>query len=227
MNGSVLILRPQPGADRTAARALTFGLQPTVAPLFTIKPMAWEAPGPDNFDALVLTSANAARHAGDGLTPFLGLPVYAVGEESAAAAIEAGALDVRVGPADGAALLEMMEAQGVRSALHLCGREHRLPVIDTISILSIPVYAADAVDRLPAAAETAILAGTVALIHSARAAKVFGSLVGGQRHRIRIAAISAAAAASAGSGWADIEVSAEPRDHALLEAAAKLCQRGN
>lgn len=227
MSGTVLILRPQPGADRTAARALTFGLEPIVAPLFTIRPVPWGAPDPADFDALLLTSSNAYRQAGGGLTPFLRLPVYAVGEQSATAATEAGVREVRVGPADGAALLEMMEKEGVRSALHLCGREHRLPVADAISITSIPVYAADAVDRLPAAVETAIAAGTVALLHSARAAKVFGNLVGSQRHRIRLAAISPAAAASAGSDWADIEVAAEPRDHALLEAAAKLCHRGN
>ena len=59
----MLILRPQPGADETAARARTLGLEPVVAPLFTIRPLAWEPPDPAEFDAVLLTSANAARHA--------------------------------------------------------------------------------------------------------------------------------------------------------------------
>ena len=79
MNGLVLILRPQPGADETAARARALGLDPVVAPLFTVRPLAWQAPNPADFDAVMLTSANAARFGGDALTPFLGLPCYCGG----------------------------------------------------------------------------------------------------------------------------------------------------
>ena len=42
----VLILRPQPGADETAARARALGLEPLVAPLFTVRPLAWTPPDP-------------------------------------------------------------------------------------------------------------------------------------------------------------------------------------
>jgi uroporphyrinogen-III synthase len=55
------------------------------------------------FDAVMLTSANAARLAGDAMASFTALPCYAVGEASAAAAADAGFADIRVGPSDGAA----------------------------------------------------------------------------------------------------------------------------
>lgn len=225
MSGDVLILRPQPGADITAERAVKSGLVPAVAPLFTIRPLPWQAPDPAAFDALLLTSANAARQAGGGLTSLLALTCYAVGETSSAAAVEAGFRDVRTGPADGAALLRLMETEGVRSALHLCGREHALPADSSVAVTAVPVYAADAVDSLPAEAEAAIAEGAVALLHSPRAAALFASLIGAERQGLRIAAISAASAEAAGPGWAAVAVAAEPRDQALLEAAAKLCHR--
>jgi uroporphyrinogen-III synthase len=34
-------------------------------PLFAIVPLDWTAPDPAQFDGLVLTSANAVRHAGE------------------------------------------------------------------------------------------------------------------------------------------------------------------
>ena len=225
MSGQVLILRPQPGAEGTAERALGLGLVPIVSPFFTIRPLPWQVPDPAGFDALLLTSANAARHAGGGLTSLLDLPCFAVGEASAAAAAEAGVRNVRAGPADASALLRLMEAEGVRSALHLCGREHALPAGSSVEVTAVPVYAADAVDRLPAKAIPAIAAGAVALLHSPRAAALFSSLIGVERPKVRIAAISAAAAASAGPGWAAVALASEPRDQALLEAAAKLCHR--
>jgi uroporphyrinogen-III synthase len=225
VSGEILILRPRPGAEATAERALELGLIPIVAPLFTIRPLPWQVPDPARFDALLLTSANAARQAGRGLTSLLGLTAYTVGGASAAAAVEAGLRDVRTGPSDASALLRLMEGEGVRSALHLCGREHGLPAGSSVGVTAIPVYAAEAVDRLPAEAEAAIAADAVALLHSPRAAALFSSLVGAGRPRLRIAAISDSAAASAGPGWAAVTVASEPRDQALLEAAAKLCHR--
>ena len=223
MSNAVLILRPQPGADRTARRALAMGLSPIVAPLFTIKAVDWEAPDPSGFDALILTSANAPRQAGFGLKSLDALPCYAVGEATAAAAREAGLKLAGVGPGDSADLLEMIAAAGIRSALHLCGRENRLPARPGLEIKSIIVYVADALEALPIDADRAIEAGAVILLHSPRAASRLAALIGPRRAKAKVAAISQQAAEAGGPGWAAIEVASEPRDHALLEAAAKLC----
>jgi uroporphyrinogen-III synthase len=214
----LLVLRPQPGGDETAARARALGLEVVVAPLFAVRPLAWTPPEPAGFDAVMLTSASAARQASDGLASFKALPCYAVGEATAAAAHEAGFADIRVGPDDGAALLMMMAEDGIRSAFHACGEDHLALGHPAIAVARVPVYAAEAAEILPVAAE-----GALALLHSPRAASLFARLAG-DRERIMIAAISARTARAAGAGWKHVAVAARPRDDALLELAAKLCQ---
>jgi uroporphyrinogen-III synthase len=191
--------------------------------LFAIRTLEWHAPGPAGFDALLLTSANAARHGGAALRPFAALPCYAVGEVTAEAARAAGFADVRIGPGDGAAAAAAMAADGVRRALHPCGRDHVDFSHPRLFIERRGVYAADPVAALPPAASEAIAAGALVLIHSPRAGGLFASLVG-ERAGIGLAAISAAAAAAAGPGWRAKSTAAAPHDEALLELAAKLCQ---
>jgi uroporphyrinogen-III synthase len=215
----ILILRPEPGASETAARARALGLDPIVAPLFTVRTLAWEPPE-EPFDALLLTSANAPRHGGPGMRPFFHLPGFAVGEATAEAARLAGFIDVEPGPADGAAALAMAVEKGCGRILHLCGRDHVELAYPGASVLSCPVYASDAVGRLPAAV---LEGGSLALLHSPRAAALFARLVK-DPSTIAIAAISRAAADAAGGGWAAVHVAQRPRDQALLELAAKLCK---
>jgi uroporphyrinogen-III synthase len=213
----VLVLRPRPGADETAARARAIGLDPVVAPLFVVRPVAWTAPE-GAVDAILLTSANAARCAG-------AVPegrCYAVGEATAAAARAAGFDLVGTGPSDGAAVAAAMAAEGVRRALHLCGRDHRPVEHPGLTVERRIVYSADSAEALPAAAREALRRGALALLHSPRAAETFARLVE-DPGSIRVAAISPAAAAAAGDGWAARHVAAAPRDEALLELAASLC----
>lgn len=216
----VLILRPQPGADESAARARALGLEPVVAPLFTIGPLEWTM-SDIAFDAILLTSANGARH---GLRPELAtLPCYAVGEATAEAARAAGATRVIRGPSDGAAAVALMAEAGVIRALHLCGREHIPLSHPELLIERRIVYAGDPVAALPPEAQRALEEGAITLLHSPRAGATFAALIPDRAH-LRIAAISAAAAAAAGDGWAEVHIAAAPRDQALLELAASLCK---
>ena len=200
------------------------GLSAVVDPLFVMRRIAWDPPAPGKFDAVMLTSANAARHGGDALASFTALPCYAVGEATADAARAAGFGDVRIGPDDGAALLDLIAADGATNLFHPCGADHLALARPGLNITRIPVYAAGAVDRLPDAASAALDGGAVALLHSPRAAALFSGLVGETRRSITIAAISARTARAAGSGWRTLAIAARPRDEALLELAAKLCQ---
>ncbi len=199
------------------------GLAAVVAPLFTVRPIAWTAPDPAGFDAVMLTSASAARMAGAGLAAFTALPCYAVGEASGAAAAAAGFDDVREGPEDGAALLPMMAGDGVTTVFHPCGRDHLALELPGVAITRVPVYAAEAAASLPAEAAAAIADGAIALLHSGRRATLLAALAG-DKARLSIAAISPRTARAAGTGWRTIAVAARPRDQALLELAAKLCQ---
>jgi len=210
----IIILRPEPGASETAARAEALGLRAAVAPLFVVAPLEWQPPEPTDFDAVLLTSANAARHGGEGLGPYLHLPCYAVGDATAAAAGAAGFTEVYVGPSDGAAALADIHGDQV---LHLCGRDHI--ALEREGLVRCVVYASEPVAELPPVAP-----GALALLHSPRAAALFANLVE-DKSRIRIAAISAAAAEAAGEGWRSKHVAEAPRDAALLELAASLCKR--
>jgi uroporphyrinogen-III synthase len=219
----VLILRPEPGGSASAARARALGLDPILAPLFAIRPLGWEAPDPAGFDAVLLTSANAARHGGEGLRMFTHLPCHAVGEATAEAARAAGFGDVRTGPGDGTAAAAAMAADGAARAFHPCGRDHLEIGAPGVAIERRAVYSAEPVPALPAAAAEAIAAGALVLVHSPRAASLLASLVPARAH-VALAAISAAAAEAAGAGWRSKAVAPEPRDEALLELAARLCQ---
>ena len=192
-----------------------------------VRPLAWDPPAPGGIDAVLLTSANAVRHGGDGLRSFTGLPCYCVGPATAGAARAAGFGDVRVGTRDGEAAVAMMVADGLASALHLSGRDHVGLADPALRLERRLVYAAEPVRVLPDEAAKALGRGALVLLHSPRAAAVFARLIdeaGIERGDISLAAISANAAEAAGEGWRAKHVAGEPRDEALLELAAKLCK---
>lgn len=213
----VLVLRPQPGAGDTVRRAREHGLDAVSVPLFEIEPVPWQVPEAASFDALLVTSANAIRQAGEGLKALRGLPVYAVGEATGEAAREAG-FDIKgTGDAGIDRLLGSIEPD--LKLLHLCGEDRTAAPAARQAITPVIVYRG----REVGSPDLSMAAGAVALLHSPRAAGRFAALVG-DKSKIAIAAISAAAAEQAGEGWQTIEVADSPRDVALLAVAARLCK---
>ena len=218
----LIVLRPEPGASETVERATALGLEARAMPLFKVGPVDWSVPDAGSFDAILLTSANAVRHAGPQLKGLRGLPVHAVGEATAAAAREAG-FDIRSAGNDGVERLLGSVEQGVK-LLHLCGA-HRKDVGARQAIVAIPVYVSEA---LPAPEAFADVQGATVALHSPRAAIRFAELARTaefDRGSVRIAAISAAALAAAGDGWDRSEAARTPSDDALLAAAARLCDK--
>jgi uroporphyrinogen-III synthase len=203
------VLRPEPGNAATVARIEALGLTAIRLPLFAIRTLAWTAPDPSGFDALLLTSANAVRHAGPQLESLRHLPVMAVGAATASAARAAGLRIAAVGTADAAAAVR---ASTGKRLLHLAGRDRA-----ATGVAAITVYAADPVP-VPSCA---MLAGSVVLVHSARAAARLADLVARDGVTdLRIAALSAAVRAAgphcpgAVAGW--------PDDATLVALAARL-----
>ncbi|WP_300973237.1 uroporphyrinogen-III synthase [Sphingomonas sp. LHG3406-1] len=211
----LVILRPEPGASATAARAAALGLEVRVSPAFATAPVAWTMPE-SRFGALLLTSANAVRLAGR----LPDLPVHAVGEATASAAREAGLTVASVGTGGVEALLETLPAD--LALLHLAGEERIELASPPQRVTAVTVYRAE---PLPLPSPEA-LAGSVILVHSPAAGRRIASLDDG-KDRILIAAISPAAASACGDGWAVCEAAASPSDPALLSLAAKLCEEGN
>ncbi len=199
-------------ADATAARARAMGLEAACHPLFALEPVAWTMPV-GRFDALLLTSANAVRLGGR-MPP---LPVHAVGPATAAAARAAGCEVSSVGDAGVDVLLEALPP-GLR-LLHLAGEERMVPTRAEPEVTAVIVYRAKALDLPDAAA----LEGAVALVHSPAAGARLASCEC-DRRQVRIAAISPAAAAACGAGWAQVAAAGQPTDAALLSLAAALCK---
>jgi uroporphyrinogen-III synthase len=218
MSRGIAVLRPEPGNRITAAAIEGRGRTAIRLPLFETRPLAWHVPDPAAYDALILTSANAVRWAGKGLGALCALPVHAVGEATASAARRAHFEVVAVGDAGAAALVAQAEAEGVRRALHLAGRERTLEAGGIVAAV-VPVYASEV---LPVTAgQVAALDGCVALVQSARAGARLAEIVP-DRGAVVLAAISEAAAAGAGRGWRATAIAARPETEALIDLAITL-----
>jgi uroporphyrinogen-III synthase len=190
-------------------------------PLFRIEPLEWQVPDAGQFDALLLTSANAVRFGGPGLASLRGLPVHAVGEATAAAARSFGFEIASVGDAGVEPLIGSLDPK--LRLLHLAGEDRALA---SRPIAAIVVYRSQEVE---APDELRTVEEAVVLIHSPRAGSAFAlaaDRLGLDRAAIRIAGISPAAAEAAGAGWATIEFAAQPTDDALLALAGRLCEKG-
>ncbi|MES2337969.1 MAG: uroporphyrinogen-III synthase [Pseudomonadota bacterium] len=206
MSRRIAVLRPEPENAVTAARIAALGRTALRLPLFAVAPVAWDVPDPRRYDSLLLTSANALRHAGAGLAALRSLPVHAVGAATAVAARAAGFDVVAVGSGG----VDALDPPG--RILRLAGREHRpLAGADTIV-----VYASDAL-----APDLSPLVGSIAMIHSPRAGQALAGRMA-DRSRVDIVAISAAAAAAAGPGWRSVAVADRPTDDAIIAATLSL-----
>lgn len=174
-----------------------------------------------------MTSAQAARLGGDPLRGLVHLPLWAVGDGTADAARTAGFADVRTAGPDVAGLFAGLKASGARRILRLAGREHMPIPPFPGEVATVPVYAANAAERLPQSARDALQAGATVLLHSPRTARILRALsedAGASIARSTAVALSPAIAQAAGEGWAAVHAAPEPTDAALLALAARLCE---
>src|SRR5512136_904975 len=109
---AVLVTRPHPDDEATAAGLRARGFEVLKAPMLRFEPVAFHDDGEANYGAVIVTSANALR----GLTPhlkdspLLKLPLFAVGEHTAAAARQAGFENVIVASGDAGSLRDLVLA---------------------------------------------------------------------------------------------------------------------
>ena len=235
----VLVLRPQPDAERTAKVLRERGQEPVPAPLFSIVPGAEPAPkGP--FDAIVLTSANAV--------PALeqlpkawrkALPAFCVGSRTADAAGELG-FATRNAKGNRADLLALISSQvpAPKKLLFVAGQDRHDDLPEQLRAAGHEVaiwtaYEARAVESLPEAAVEALRRGEVdaALHYSPRSAQTFLSLAGAaglteQALALPQVALSAEIAAPLiGAGAGTVLVAEHAEEAALLAALDQLPAR--
>lgn len=224
MTRPLVIIRPEPGSSQTAALAADKGLTAHCFPLFNAFALPWDAPESARYTGVIMTSASAARFAGSKLADYLHLPLYAVGDVTAAAAKDAGFGSVVSGDGDVNRLLGKVATLGHHRMLHIAGADFHPYEPHGLEIDRVAVYKAELLPP-PAALDDMLREHAVVLLHSPRAAAQFAKHVDEReidRSTIAIIAISANAAAAAGQGWQKIVVSVYPRDDALVQAATTL-----
>ncbi|MCB1382915.1 MAG: uroporphyrinogen-III synthase, partial [Notoacmeibacter sp.] len=215
------------------------GHDPVVMPLTQIMPHVPDLsePWPD-FTQVVVTSANALRHAPESLIRHLsGLPLLAVGEATAAAARKAGFTDVTAGEGAAAALLPLLPevSSGPCHIAYLAGTVRRpdleramvqrqLPhtVIETYETKKVS-YTTHEMNRIFAKGVP-----DVALMHSAESAAAAGALPADHIRKqliektIFIVISARVEAALRPVGAPHVRVSAEPTEAAMLAELAAI-----
>ena len=220
----LMLLRPEPGWSISADTARAMGLEVIGGPLFTIEPVAWEAPDSGDYDGLLIGSANVFRHGGDQLRRYVKLPTHVVGETTAETARQAGFLTGRVGRGGLQSVLDALEGRKLR-LLRLAG-EGRVPlcVPDGIGVDTRVVYRAE-----PAAIEDAdrLQDPCVVALHSGTAAERFAQeceRLSVDRSLLDLVAIGPRVAELVGEGWHAIHIAEQADDARLLALAKDVCQ---
>nr|WP_246204989.1 uroporphyrinogen-III synthase [Altericroceibacterium indicum] len=209
----------------TVAGGAAEGFEIIGAPLFAIRPLVWELPDVEQFDGLLIGSANAIRHGGALINQCRHLPVYAVGKATAELAIECGFHVALVGEGGLQNVLDSLAGERLH-LLRITGVEHRpLSVPPSITLTERIAYTSEA---LPMPGELAgeLAKGGIIMLHSGAAAQHFVkecNRLGVNRKLLYIAALAPRIAEAAGDGWAGRHCAAAPNEAALLELVGQLC----
>ena len=171
MSGIILVVRPEPGLASTLTAAEELGLNAVGYPLFEIQPVDWECPDPSKVEALLIGSANAIRHGGAALSSLTDKPVYAVGQATGDAALEADFKVATIGTGGLQNVLAQVPA-GTK-LLRLAGAEHvPLEAPKDVSLVARVIYKAVPLE-LPEPLRALQELGLTVLLHSAAAARQF------------------------------------------------------
>ncbi|MGC8470565.1 MAG: uroporphyrinogen-III synthase [Acetobacteraceae bacterium] len=225
----VLITRPEPGANETAALLSARGLVPLIAPALVIRPLRSNLPPASELQAVLFTSGQAVARLG---AAYHGVPVFAVGDATAARARAQGFAEVRSAAADAAALAALVRSLCPPAAgplLLACGRGDGEALAealrgDGLRVLRRVVYAAQPVHALAAPARRALAEGRIgrALFFSAASARAFAAQVGAADLAAPLAMVEAlaiaepVAAALRGLPWRAVRVAVRPTMESLL-----------
>ena len=223
----LVVIRPEPGNAATCAAARDLGLEIYGEPLFEIVATRWEPPPAEQFDAVLIGSANALRHGGDALASYAAIPAYVVGETTAQVARDAGFAVAVAGSGGLQDLTGHLADDGRKRVLRLTGAEHvALSAAAGTTIVTVVNYEVRTLP-VPRACARLLTKGAVVMLHSAAAARHFAAEC--RRANISPAAIALAClgpriASAAGVGWASVASAERPDDATLLVLAARMCQ---
>jgi uroporphyrinogen-III synthase len=236
----VLVTRPQPDDEATAAALRARDFEVLKAPMLRFEPVAFQDDTDAAYGAVIVTSANALR----GIEPhlensrLLALPLFAVGERTADAARRAGFENVISADGDAAGLRDCVlasvrtkELKKASPLLYLAGADLARDLAGELgergfTVVTHTTYRMAAVSSLPREICDAFAAHRIeAVLHySRRSARAF--LQAARAGGVEISAlaipqccISAQVATVVRDGGAtQVLVAATPDENALLEA---------
>jgi uroporphyrinogen-III synthase len=240
---AVLVTRPHPDGEVTAKNLRARGFEVLRAPMLRFEPLPFHDDDETQYDALLATSANALRAVEPQLAGhrLLKLPLFVVGEHTAAVARSAGFSQVIAAKGDAQALLDLVLAsvkarQLEKSAtlLYLAGTDLARDLAGELGEHGFTVsmhatYRMTPASSLPPEVCAAFVAnGIEAVLHYSRrsaAAFVAAARSGG----VEISALAvpqccmsdAVADVLREAGAAQVSVAARPDENELLEGLAR------
>jgi uroporphyrinogen-III synthase len=142
----LLVTRPEPDGERTAAVLRTRGHEVLIAALLRVEAVADADLGQgalrDNWAGVIITSANAARAVAShpGRAALTKLPLFAVGRRSAEAARAAGFGELTSAGGDARDLVRLIAARGVHGPLlYLAGEDRAVDLAAELAAHGVPV----------------------------------------------------------------------------------------
>ena len=180
---AILVTRPQPDNETTAAALRAKGFGVLLAPMLRFEPVPFQDDAEARYGAVIVSSANALRAIEAHLagSRLLALPLFAVGERSAEAARHAGFRDVVVAEGNAAALRDLIVASAraktlkkASTLLYLAGADLAGDLAGELgergfSVMTHTTYRMIPVLRLPQQAVDAFAAnGIEAVLHYSR-----------------------------------------------------------
>jgi uroporphyrinogen-III synthase len=186
---AILVTRPQPDDEATAAALRAKGFGVLLAPMLRFEALAFHDDTEARYGAVIVSSANALRAIEAHLagSRLLTLPLFAVGERSAEAARHAGFRDVAVADGNAAALRDLIVAsvrgktlKKASTLLYLAGADLAGDLAGELgergfSVVTHTTYRMIPVSSLPQQAVDAFAANRIeAVLHySRRSARAF------------------------------------------------------
>lgn len=212
----LLLTRPEPDNAILDDALTKHGIQCLHAPLLCIRRLPFTCP-PEQPDAILLTS----RHAAFACVGYADIPVYAVGEQTAAAAQNAGVRHIAAVAHDMQALQPHLQKAG-GNILYFSGKHVRHEVstlVPAARITRICVYEAEAAKALPESALEALRQHRIdgVAFYSPRSAQLFHHLVPDALHGSLVAYCLSAAVAENCTGWRKIAVAEMPTQQAMIQ----------
>ena len=244
---AILVTRPHPDDEATAAGLRARGFEVLLAPMLRFEPVAFSDDEEMRYGAVIVTSANALRGIERALkgNKLLKLPLFAVGEHTAAAARGIGFETVVSAKGDAAGLRDLVLASVKAKALkktspllYLAGADLARDLAGELgergfTVVTQTTYRMVPLSSLPIEACDAFAANRVeAVLHySRRSARAFLESVRAAGVEISALAIpqccisAAVAAIVRDAGAPQVMIAASPDENALFELLDRALRR--